>query len=491
MSSPNNTTASAWSLARTLAWSHVSLATLTVIGLAVAMLWGQYRGTIRQVESELFGAAEAMRQSLEAGVDPEDLSIPDSFFHRFGRAPRDQAYWVLWSPEAAPIAWGGRLPENTTVSDLRPFPLSPKPKGPRPFQSERDGRTIELMVEAGDNRLMIARPMAKEFDALGSLGLRLLGGILVSISVAALIAIWVSKRIATPISDLAAKTRDLTHDRLNERLDANQSTSEMNELASGFNSLLENLERAFERQKQFTADAAHELRTPVSVVLAQSEHCLARTRSEEDYRAGFETTRATAIHMRQLVQDLLDLARMDDGRLPLQLEPVDLAMVGNEAVAMMSPVAAEKSITINVESSPVMVRGDQLRLRQIFLNLLGNAVQYSDRGTRVSVVIANDGDMSKMTIRDEGIGMSETEQSLVWNRFHRVDAARTVTAEANQRDQSTVSSGAGLGLSLVAELVRLQAGRIEMVSALGVGTSITVVFSRNAVDPTTNPGAVC
>lgn len=451
------------------------------------MLWVQYRGTVRQVESELFGAAEAMKLSLEAGVDPKELSIPASFFDRFGRAPRDQAYWVLWSPEAAPIAWGGRLPEDTTVSDLRPFPRSPKPKRSRRFQSGRDGRSMVIMVEVGDNRLMISRPMGKEFDALSSLGLRLSGGIAVAIGVAALIAIWVSQRIATPISDFAARTRDLTHDRLNQRLDTNQSTSEMNELASAFNSMLENLQSAFERQKQFAADAAHELRTPVSVVLAQSEHCLARTRSEEDYRAGFETTRSTAIHMRQLVQDLLDLARMDNGGLPLQLEPVDLAMVVDRAVAMMSPVAAEKSITIDVESSPVMVRSDRLRLHQILLNLLSNAIQYSDRGTRVLVAIANDGDLATMTIRDEGIGMSETEQSQVWNRFHRVDAARTMTAQASQRDQSILSSGTGLGLSLVAELVRLHDGKIEMISAPGVGTSVTVVFSRNAMHPAGDP----
>ncbi len=482
MSSPSNNNASAWSLARTLAWSHISLVTLTVIGFAVAMWWAQYRASVRQVESELFGASEAMRQSLKSGVEPEDLSIPDSFFHRFGRAPRDQAYWVLWSPEAEPIAWGGRFPEGTSVSALSPFPLSSKPKGPRPFQSERNGRTIELMVVAGDNRLMIARPMGKEFDALGTLGIRLLGGVLVSISVAALIAIWVSKRIATPISDLAARTRDLTHERLHERLDANQSISEINGLANAFNRMLENLQRAFERQKQFTADAAHELRTPVSVVLAQSEHCLARTRSDEDYRAGFETTRSTAIHMRQLVQDLIDLARMDDGLLALQLTPVDLAMVGREAVTMMSPVAAEKSITIEVMSSPAMVHGDRLRLRQIFLNLLANAIQYSDSGKRVWVAIIDDDHAARMTIRDEGIGMSESEQSLVWNRFYRVDAARTVETRSSQRDQSMAASGTGLGLSLVAELVRMHQGKIEMVSAPGAGTAVTVTFSRNTVD---------
>ncbi len=481
----------AWSLAKTLAWSHVSLATLTVVGFALAMLWTQYRATIRQVESELFGAAETMKQSLEAGVSPDDLSIPEPFFHRFGRATRDQAYWVLWSQESKLIAWGGRLPDGTSVSQLRPFPLSPKPKGPRPFQSERDGRTIELMVEAGNDRLILARPMAKEFDALGSLAIRLLGGILVSLSLAALIAIWVAKRIATPISDFACATRALTHHRLNERLDVNQSTSEMIELTIAFNTMLENLQRAFERQKQFTADAAHELRTPVSVVLAQSEHCLARMRSDDDYRAGFETTRSTAVHMRQLVQDLLDLARMDDGRLPLQHEPTDLATVGNEAVAMMTPVAAEKSITIELTSTSAMMLGDRLRLRQIFLNLLSNAIQYSDAGTRIRVAIIGEGDKTNMTICDEGIGMSDAEQALVWNRFHRVDAARTVSTQSSQHEQVPASSGAGLGLSLVAELVRLHEGKIEMASTPGVGTTFTATFTRTAIDPAAEPDRLC
>lgn len=469
----------------------MSLATLTVIGFALAMLWTQYRATYRQVESELLGAVETMKQSLEAGVAPEDLAIPVSFFHRFGRAPRDQAYWVLWSQESKPIAWGGRLPQDTSVSQLRPFPLQSKPKGPRPFESERDGRTLELMVEVEDGRLMIARPMAKEFDALGALAIRLLGGTLVVLSMALLTSIWVAKRIATPIADFATTTRALTHDRLSKRLELRQSTSEMTELAQAFNSMLENLQRAFDRQKQFTADAAHELRTPVSVVLAQSEHSLARERSENDYRAGFETTRATAIHMRHLVQDLLDLARLDDGCLPLQFEPLDLETVGHEAVAMMSPVSAEKSILIELKSSSAVMLGDRLRLRQIFLNLLSNAIQYSDPGTCVRVLISDDSDQVKVTIRDEGIGMSEEEQALVWNRFHCVDDARTVSAQPSQREQAIASSGVGLGLSLVAELVRLHKGQIRMVSAPGVGTTFTATFGRHEIDHAVKPAAFC
>lgn len=490
MSSPGETHTTTWSLTKTLALSHVSLATLAVIGFALAMLWMQYRATIRQVESELFGAAETMKQSLEAGVSPDDLSIPEPFFHRFGRALRDQAYWALWSQEAELIAWDGRLPDETSVSELRPFPASPEPKGPRPFQAERDGRTLELMVKAGDNRLLIARPMAKEFDALGSLAIRLMGGILVSLSVAALISIWVAKRIANPISEFASMTRTLTHNRLNQRLDVNQSTSELTELARAFNIMLESLQRAFERQKQFTADAAHELRTPVSVVLAQSEHCLARLRSEDDYRAGFETLRSTAIHMRQLLHDLLDLARMDEGRLPLQLELTDLATVGHEAVVMMTPVAVTKGIAIELTSSSVPILGDQLRLRQIFFNLLSNAIRYSDAGTRIWVVITSEGDKAKMTIRDEGIGMSEAEQALVWNRFHRVDSARTVSNELSQNDHMLISSGAGLGLSLVAELVRLHEGKIEMTSAPAAGTTFTATFTKTQTRAPAEPAVL-
>ena len=466
----------AWSLAKTLAWSHVSLATLTVIGFALAMLWMQYRAAMHQVESELLAAAEAMKRALEVGVSPDKLSIPEPLFRRFGRAPRDHAYWVLWSRESKMIAWGGHLPEGVVVSQLRPIPPSPRPRRPRPFDAQREGRILQLMMDTNAGRLMIARPMAREFDDLTSLAIRLLGIILVAVSAAAMISVWVAKRIATPISEFAAQTRALTHSRLNQRIDVNQPATELIELASAFNSMLENLQRAFERQKQFTADAAHELRTPVSVVLAQSEHSLARPRSIEEYRSGFETTRATALHMRQLVQDLLDLARLDEDRLPLQFELVDLAVIGEQAVSMMQTVADDKSITIELAASCAMLTGDRLRLRQILLNLLSNAIEYSPQGARVWVTITGESDRTVMVVRDEGFGMSAEDQALVWNRFHRIDSARTVSTHSKPREQPTVSSGAGLGLSLVAELVRMHAGQIEMESAPGIGTTIKILF---------------
>ncbi len=431
-----------------------------------------------------------MKQALETGVEPKNLSIPDSFVHRFGRAPRDQAYWVLWSQEAMPIAYGGRFPENKKVSELSPFPPSPLPKGPRLYQSSRIGRTMELMLNAGNRRLLIARPMAKEFDALGVLAIRLLGCVMASIGVAAFIAIWVSKRIATPISELAIKTRELTHERLNERLQAGRSTREVQELASAFNAMLHDLQSAFEKQKRFTADAAHELRTPVSVMLAQSEHCLARTRSEPEYRGGFETMRSTAIRMRELVQNLLQLAVIDDGQFHLQMDSVDLAMVGNQAIEMMLPIAAEKSITLCIESTTVAVRGDKLRLRQVLLNLLSNAIQYSEAGTRVDVVILDGDQYAELIVRDEGMGIVESEQALVWNRFHRVDLTRTVSFEATQDIVAIGSSGAGLGLSLVSELVRLHGGHIEMVSTPGVGTAVKIQIPKAAVDFAKEPAAI-
>ncbi len=473
MSSPTDPRSSAkppTSLARALLISHGLLAGVTVIGFAIAIVVTQYRSVIRQCEGELLGAAEALRQDLLDEVPPGELSIPDSFVERFGRAPRDQAYWVLWSTDGQRVAWGGKLPEQKMIADLRPPDAPPHPKGRHRFQAERVGRELELILEVDQHRrLVIGRPLAKEFDGLFLLASRLSAFSVLAIVVAVLVASWISRRVAEPIQDLASTARRLSCDQLNERLYTPQPTIEMNELAIAFNAMLENLQQAFDRQKRFVADAAHELRTPVSIVLAQSEHSLTRERSSADYQSGFQTIRSTARHMKRLVDDLLTLSQIDAGQMTLNRTSIDLKTLIDEAITMVSLLAEQKAIVVTGAYSSVFVRGDAVRLRQVLLNLLANAIQFSNSGSHVIVSLNEETEAAILTIRDHGVGMTSDELSRVWDRFYQVDQARTITE----------SSGRGLGLSLVAEMVRLHGGRVALHSTPGEGSVATIFLPKD------------
>ena len=448
------------SLSTLLFGSHLLLVAVAMIGFAAAMFAMSYRATYSQAESELLGATESLLQDLRNGTSPQLLEIPDTFFHRFGKAPRDRAYWCVWDRSGTRIGGGGELPETTTPNQKQP----PR-DGPRPFASRSTGPRLEMLLSTDEGgQLLVGRPLAKEFDALRRLLARLAGIGLAGIIAASGVAWWMTRRIVGPIVDLATKAQTITHQHLEERLALPQPTSEMTQLAISFNSMLANLQCAFMRQQQFTSDAAHELRTPVSIILSQSEFSLLRQRSSDDYRQGLETCRQAAGHMKRLVENLFEVSRIDSGQLLIGKQELDLANIADEAIQMMATLAQDRNLRMQSQMTSVFVIGDATRLRQIVLNLIANAIEYSVSGGEVLVTVDHDSGQARLSVADHGQGISQDDLPKIWNRFYRVDQARTQSGNV----------GAGLGLSLVAELVRLHGGNVAIESQLGLGTTVTV-----------------
>jgi heavy metal sensor kinase len=413
-----------------------------------------------------------LRELSEEG--PFALVIPDVFLHRFGRAPRDHAFWVLWSEGDERLSQAGPVPDSLR----RPAPVPPpnahpKKRAPPPFVSEQNGRVLQLtLASENGRRLTIGRTLAKEFDALWSLLARLLGMGTVALVASGIAAWWISRRIAAPITDLAATAHRLTEHELYQRLLVPQPTAEMTELAVAINAMLQRLQDAFGQQKRFVADVAHELRTPVSVILAQSEHLLARDRTADDYCEGLETSRKVSLHMKRLVENLLTLTRIDAGQLQLDYQSVDLAEITRGAIEMVCPLTNDKNLPIvfNEQSAPLL--GDRLRLQQVALNLLSNAIAFSKPGDEIRVSVGCAGDEVFLEVTDSGIGIDEDALPRVWERFYRVDQARTLQD----------GSGTGLGLSLVGEFVRLHGGRVKLRSRPLEGTTVRVVIPRTKTE---------
>ncbi len=452
------------SLSRLLFVSHASLAAITIAGFAAVMFVMSYHATYRQAEGELLGAAELLVQDLRNDVSPVELTLPDSFFHRFGKAPRDQAYWVLWGSDESEVARDGDVPDGTMMSD-RP----PNSRGPQRFRTERFGRHLQLFVSTDDGgQLMIGRPLAKEFDSLVRLAVRLVLIGLLGIGLAGAIAWWLAKRIAQPIIAFTNTANSITHERLEERLPIPQPTREMDQLAVSFNGMLTELKAAFDRQQQFTADAAHELRTPVAIILSQSEFSLSKERSSSDYRDALTTCRDTAAHMKRLVNDLLAISQAEFRGGEMAFEPVDLAMIVSDAVQMIASPARDREIHIETDLVASPIAGHRTSLLQIVFNLLSNAIRYNTRGGSVRVVVKPDGAMTRLSVADTGVGIHPTDLPFVWDRFYRVDQVRTLGGETE--------NGSGLGLSLVAELVRRHGGEVTIDSTPDQGTTVEAVF---------------
>jgi signal transduction histidine kinase len=238
------------------------------------------------------------------------------------------------------------------------------------------------------------------------------------------------------------------------------------------------IREAFDRQRRFIADASHELRTPVAVLRARAE-VLQRegTHLAPDHREQLQLLRRDADALSALLDELLDLARLDAGQIELLLEPVALADVAEETVAQLAPLAAPRQVQLHAVTKPVWGQANLGRLRQVVRALVDNALKHTPAGGSVEVTVDVDGDWVRLRVIDTGEGIAPKDLPRVADRFYRADEARS-------RLGNDQPGGAGLGLAIAAELVRLMHGSFTLESTMGHGTVATVLLPAA---PAANP----
>ena len=239
---------------------------------------------------------------------------------------------------------------------------------------------------------------------------------------------------------------------------------ELDELAGTINGLLDRLAAYHTQIIRFTADASHELRSPLGAMRAAVEIALQKPRGAEEYRNVLASLGEQCERVTALVNGLLLLARADAGEVPIRREAVDLAALACEVGEMFDPLAEEKGIQLVTEtSSPVTVTGDPSRLRQLVTNLLDNAIRFTEPGGSVTLRVDGIADRAMLRVKDTGIGIPAMHLPHIFERFYQADAAR--------------SSGAcGLGLSICRWIVKAHGGTIEVDSRDPNGTEFTVIF---------------
>ncbi|MBU4459950.1 MAG: HAMP domain-containing histidine kinase, partial [Verrucomicrobia bacterium] len=274
---------------------------------------------------------------------------------------------------------------------------------------------------------------------------------------------WVATRAIRPIDAISAAAQKIAAGDLAERIDAGDTGSELGRLAQVLNATFDRLGEAFARQAQFTADASHELRTPVAVILAQTETILARERQPGEYREALEACRRAARRLRHLTESLLTLARLDSGAPAERPDPVALDRVTAEAVDLLRPLATERSICLDADLAAAPCAGHADRLAQVAANLVANAIHYNRPGGEVSVRTAVEDGAAVLAVRDTGTGIAAADLPHIFERFYRADASR---ARAEGRS--------GLGLAIAKAIVESHGGTIAVESREGEGSTFTV-----------------
>lgn len=299
-----------------------------------------------------------------------------------------------------------------------------------------------------------------------SLAYILILGIIASVVVAAAVGWFLAKKALKPVAEITETARKITAENLDERIRSDVPQDEIGRLAATMNEMIERLEKSFKQIKQFTGDASHELKTPLTILKGEIEMAL---RSKDDVQYMKEVLRSSMEEidrMNYIVKSLLDLARMDVEKGALAYEPVRLDRVLTDRYEHLKKHAFDNRVSLDIlENMPVVVRGDQVRLSQLVYNLIDNAIKYTPAGGRVEVRLVETGGWAVLKVRDTGVGISAEDLPFVFDRFYRVDKARTREV-----------GGAGLGLSICREIVEAHGGTIGAESAPGAGSVFTASF---------------
>lgn len=291
-------------------------------------------------------------------------------------------------------------------------------------------------------------------------------GIGVFAVIGALGAYWIARKSLHPVRNLSDLVRRIQAQTLHQRLPANGPPDELRELADAFNGMLERLERAFVQQSRFVADAAHELRTPLSSMRANLEVVQQDPHATLlDYKEMSDVLERTLSRLEKLVEDLLLLAK---GEKEIQTEPVEIEVLLREIIHGMQPLAQAHHIAINLDlSDSVTVLADPLLLGRAVSNLIENGVRYNHPGGSVTIRVHCTVSEVEIGVEDTGIGIPVDAQLYIFERFYRVDRSR-----ARNR------GGAGLGLAITAHIVQLHGGAIRVQSTPGRGSVFTICLPR-------------
>ena len=268
----------------------------------------------------------------------------------------------------------------------------------------------------------------------------------------------------SPLRRLSEAVSQVTERDFRLQLDKESLPEELKPISERIDSMLGQLGRAFQREKQATADISHELRTPLAAILTTLELALRKNRTEQQYREFMTDCHDSASHMARIVEKLLALARLDAGTAMLKIRQLDLAEVLDQCLEVVAPLAKKESIQLVHEGdTPCRIHSDSEKLRETILNLLHNAIQYNRRGGTVTVRQFQQGNDFILEVQDTGVGIPAEAREMIFERFYRHDPSR-----------HNDGSNAGLGLAIVHSFVLLMGGTIGVESTVGVGTTFRI-----------------
>ena len=329
--------------------------------------------------------------------------------------------------------------------------------------------------------IQIASSLEDVEEALNTLLILLVITVPLALMVASLGGQFLANKALKPVDQITQTARMITSQNLNQRIKPPKVKDEISRLIETFNEMISRLDQSFRQIKQFSTDASHELKTPLTILKGEAEVTLRRKRDPQEYEQILRSNLEEVNRMSQIVDDLLLLSKADIGEIRLNKDRIHLVEILNEVVAQVNILAQAKNLRIETSNHDenIQIFGDGLRIRELFLNLIENGIKYTEEGGALHVTVSKDTsphavspssraeekhpEFAKIIFSDTGIGIAKEDQERIFDRFFRVDKAR-----------SRAQGGSGLGLSICRWIVEAHGGEINVESEIGKGSSFIV-----------------
>lgn len=469
---------------------------ILLAGLTYFLYW---RASLHQLDSNVLELSDTYLTTFNAELkDPDEsntirVAAREAMIeHRY----RDIIYalvdgngGVIFSSLDLPAAPGNTEPVTSQVFSSREFQVLARataaggsssflnvPGGKNGFR----GHARSLVSGENGSSLVILQSLHPQHEMMEAIRHTFYWIIPIALLFASAGGYFLARKSLQPVADMARQTRGMGASHMSDRLEVSNPRDELGTLALSFNELLERLEKSFEQQRRFVADASHELRTPVAILQGETEVTLSRPdRTPDEYRETLSILRDESKRLAHIIEDLFTLTRADAGQYPLQLREVYLDELTADVLRRTRSLAISKGLTLTSSIEPELpLEADEDLLRRMLLNLLDNAIKYTPAGGKIHVECRREGNAYIVEVTDTGAGIPAELQPRIFERFFRADKARS-------RSEGD-TGGAGLGLSIALWIAEAHHGRLELTRSDASGTMFTACLPPSAESPKTH-----
>ena len=476
-----------WSLRNRLILATLGLAAIAIAASDFAASNSLRTFLINQADSQLNEVVQTSMLRLDrAGIESanqDDVGDENGFrpLRPLGAVPTTTAVTLLDVSGNIIGQIGGEFANSIDLNEFKKLtPEKVDSLNELPFtisgdDGETDIRAIARSLPSGEGTVVISVALdSVDKTVAGLRGIFILISFIVLISIA-IVARSLIKLTLKPLNQIEKTAAAIAEGDLSARLPEVNSRTEVGRLTGSLNTMLSRIEESFtirteseNKLRRFVADASHELRTPLTAIRGFAElHRQGAVVGEEKTKELVSRIEKESIRMSSLVEDLLLLARLDQSR-ELTFDPVDINHLVKEAVASAQAAGPGYEISVSSTNDEVFVLGDSMRIHQAIANLLANARTHTPVGTKIAVNISQGDLETKISISDNGPGLSEEDQKRVFERFFRADPSRVRVG----------GEGSGLGLAIVDAVMKAHGGRVEVNSKIGAGATFTIVFPQ-------------